>query len=216
MNLKKYGTLVLATVTITSFAIDANAQCSANSYTETGVGTLTPNCSAATVSVGPGTYTRFNVVNGATYTWETCSGASWDTRLILTNSSNTIITGNDDFCSLQSRIVWTSNFTGQARIHLYRYNCQRYGSAGSATLRYSVADASTAAWTGVINDRWSNRRNWQPPCLPTISDAVTIPNTTNKPRLINSESGNAKNITMSSSGGARLNLQNSSTLTVAD
>lgn len=192
-----------------------HAQCSANSYTEPGVGTLTPNCSWAGATVGPGTYTRFNVVNGATYTWETCGYASWDTRLILTNSSNSIITGNDDACGLQSRITWTSNFTGQARIHLYRYNCQRYGSAGSATIRYRVADSSTHTWTGVINDRWSNRRNWQPPCLPTLSDNVSIPNTTRKPRLINSETGNARTVTMSTSSGARLNLQNTSRLNVA-
>lgn len=193
---------------------NTSAQCTPNAYTEPGVGTLTPNCSWAGATAGPGTYTRFNVVNGGVYTWETCGYASWDTRLILTNSSNSIITGNDDACSLQSRITWTSNFTGQARIHLYRYNCRRYGTAGSATIRYRVTDSSSHTWTGVINDRWTNRRNWLPPCLPTSSDNVTIPNTSRKPRLINSENGYANTVTMSSSSGARLNLQNSSRLTV--
>lgn len=214
----------------------AISQCSLSSYATGSV--LTPNCSASSINVGSGAYVRFNVVNGATYEFYTC-GSNFDTQLSGYTSGGSFRFYNDDSntsstctnctvpqtcnayngsSNLHSYVRWTSNFTGQLRVMVNKYNCQGYtgsGSSQSAILRYRVIDSSTATWTGVINDRWSNRRNWQPPCLPTTSDNVSIPNTSRKPRLINSETGNAKTVTMSTSSGARLNLQNSSKLNVA-
>lgn len=227
---------IILVLLLSSSAHIAIGQCSLSSYAIGSV--LTPNCSEASISVGSGAYVRFNVVNGATYEFYTC-GSNFDTQLSGYTSGGSFRFYNDDSntsstctnctvaqtCSaynsssnLHSYARWTSNFTGQLRVMVNKYNCQGYtgsGSSQSAILRYRVIDASAATWTGVINDRWAERRNWQPPCLPTTSDAVTIPNTTNKPRLINSETGNAKTVTMSTSSGARLNLQNTSKLNVA-
>ena len=58
-----------------------------------------------------------NVVNGNTYTFQTCGGATWDTQITLFNNTGGANLGfNDDGCAPQSTVAWTANYTGQLRV----------------------------------------------------------------------------------------------------
>lgn len=79
-------------------------------------------CPASTIvpCIFGGEYVTLNVVTGNTYTFSTCGGL-WDTEITLYNGG--IIGYNDDFCLLQSQIVWTATFTGTINILVDQYPC---------------------------------------------------------------------------------------------
>ncbi|MBX7204126.1 MAG: T9SS type A sorting domain-containing protein [Bacteroidia bacterium] len=110
--------------------------------------TLTPTTTLKTATaIWGGNYTLFNVVQGNTYMWSYCStdggSASWDTRLNLykENSTHDYIDCNSDYCSLQSRITWTADFTGVVRVitNLYVSSSNPCGTnSTNATLAYKI------------------------------------------------------------------------------
>ncbi|MCC7501810.1 MAG: hypothetical protein IT229_04730, partial [Flavobacteriales bacterium] len=65
----------------------ASAQCT-NNNTLTG-SAVTPPCPGTTsvACVLGGEYALVNVVNGNTYTFQTCGGAAWDTQITLFNGA---------------------------------------------------------------------------------------------------------------------------------
>ncbi|RMG27775.1 MAG: hypothetical protein D6730_06475, partial [Bacteroidetes bacterium] len=123
------------------FAHSAYAQCTSGTAYENGrVYTPSPNVGLAFIDeVSGGQYIRIYVASGNEYTFSTCrtempggnAGSSpFDTQLtLLKESDNSVLAYNDDepSCNAQgtfdSRIVWTSNFTGIARLYVHQYNC---------------------------------------------------------------------------------------------
>jgi hypothetical protein len=89
---------------------------------------------------GANQYNLFNVTSGQTYEWSMCSGDGaltgglFDTDMSLYNHSNgSLICYNDDevtfSCGLNSKIVWTANFTGTVRVQVTEYSCQQLTGA---------------------------------------------------------------------------------------
>jgi len=75
------------------------------------------------------------VVSGSQYTISTCGGATWDTQLTIYNNTGGASLGySDDACGLQSRIIWTANFTGTLRIILNQYFCTTTTNLASITV----------------------------------------------------------------------------------
>ena len=71
---------------------------------------------------------------------------------------------------------------------------------------------NTKTWTGSSSQLWSDASNWAPNGVPTASNCVVIPNTTQ----ITGSGYNAfaKNVTIKSTGN--LELQSSNNLTITD
>lgn len=105
-----------------AFFASVYGQCAFNNSLNS---TVTPPCPGSTTvaCVNGGQYVAVNVTSGNTYTFSTC-GASFDTQITLYNSAGTTVLGyNDDFCSLQSTVVWTSTLTGVVNVLVDLYPC---------------------------------------------------------------------------------------------
>lgn len=115
---------------------------------EVSAGTLTPTSGYQTVSnVSNGQYFTINVNCGDQYNFTFCSNggsASWDTQISIVSTSNTQLAYNDDFCSLQSDVTWTSNFTGTVYVLITEYPCNFDGTYTGATLAYNVTAGTPA------------------------------------------------------------------------
>ena len=83
---------------------------------------MTPGSVGATVTnsqVWGGEYVTVNVQNGANYTFSMCTGNSYDTYMSIYQETPATLKGfNDNFCSTQSQITWTADFTGVLRVLL--------------------------------------------------------------------------------------------------
>jgi len=118
------------------------SQCSAGFCTSSAVQfgatqSTTSNTFVNSVScTGADQYNLFNVTAGQTYEWSMCSGDGaligglFDTDMSLYNHSNgALICYNDDevtnACGLNSKIIWTANFTGSVRVQVTEYSCQQ-------------------------------------------------------------------------------------------
>lgn len=90
---------------------------------------ITPTTTWSTIAADSwaGDFAVVNVTIGNVYEFSTCaangSNVTYDSELTLTNSTNTVLAYNDDFCALQSYISWTATFTGTVRIHLTVFSC---------------------------------------------------------------------------------------------
>ncbi len=93
-----------------------------------------------------GEYAKFYVTNGQTYSFSTCSehgaSASYDTELTLKNNNGTTLSFNDDFCGLQSKITWTSSFTGYIRVLVTEYHCSTNTSCTNLAYKKGSANFS--------------------------------------------------------------------------
>ena len=115
--------------------LPAAAQCT-NNNTLTGTA-VTPPCPGTTsvACVQGGQYALVNVVNGNTYTFQTCGGAAWDTQITLFNgASATSLAYNDDACAPQSSVSWTANYTGQVRVLLDAFPCLSNATCATLTI----------------------------------------------------------------------------------
>ena len=89
-------------------------------------------------TTGPGSsdcnWYSFDVDSGATYEFATCApgSATFDTVLDLFNSTCGFLSSNDGACGLQSRIQWTSGFTGSVRLKVRGFG----GAVGPYELAY--------------------------------------------------------------------------------
>ena len=73
-----------------------------------------PLCGTATGNGGARWYEITGATAGQTVTLTTCGQASYDTKISVwddKSDSNTCIAGNDDACSLQSTVTYTSDGT---------------------------------------------------------------------------------------------------------
>ena len=128
-------------------------QCSPCGTTD--YGPFTPTTSWQTHSAGVGLggpsaacrWYRFSVTAGRRYDFTLCTGGgaySGDTEMWLYNSSCTLITSNDDSCSLGSAITnWLAPSTGTVYLKLASHN----SNAASWTLAYRYSPQCTACGT---------------------------------------------------------------------
>ena len=120
----------------------------------------TPATCPGTASVGciyGGEYVLVNVVAGNTYTFSTC-GTLWDTQITLYNNTGGEALGyNDDFCGLQSTVMWTATFTGVLRVLVDQFNCASNLSCGGLTVTCAGAPIITdCVYTLTLNDSWGD------------------------------------------------------------
>ncbi|MCH2199681.1 MAG: T9SS type A sorting domain-containing protein [Flavobacteriales bacterium] len=77
-----------------------------------------------------GEYYTVDVVSGETYTFSTCGG-SWDTVITLYDEDGNYIDYNDDACSWQSELSWTSTLNGTIWVLIDEYGCDDYYGCGA-------------------------------------------------------------------------------------
>ena len=138
------------------FSFRVNSQC--NSSTGVNKATLVPTTAFQTVSsVNAGDYFVVNVSTCNSYTFSFCQGggsASFDTQITITDLTGTPIAGayNDDFCSLQSQLIWTPITAGNVRVYVTKFSCLNSGGSG-ATLAYATVSSftNTAEYTLIGN-----------------------------------------------------------------
>ncbi len=156
--------LLLITASI-SFPQYVSAQCGLTGFTEPGVpANINPPCATYnSVNVGPGTQTSFQVLNGASYTFSTCT-SGFDTEITGRNAANAQQFYNDDngpICSTtRASATWTAGYSGTLFAIVTAYvgssGCQLGGSSGgvSAILQFrqnnnlTFTSASTAMCPG--------------------------------------------------------------------
>ena len=113
------------------------------------------------------TFTATPTNGGAapTYVWKK-NGTVIDGEVSATYTSSTLADGDIITCEM------TSNAT-----------CATTALAISTGITMSVTAPSTYTWTGATSTDWATATNWTPNGVPTSSDNVIIPTTTNKPML---------------------------------
>jgi hypothetical protein len=127
--------------------ITINAQC--NSASGTNAGTITPTATFQTVSgVNGGNYYIVNANPCKTYTFSFCpavgnGSASFDTQITVTDLTGAPIAGayNDDYCGVQSCLVWQPSTSGNVRVYITQYSCQNTGTGG--IMAYAAVNAAT-------------------------------------------------------------------------
>lgn len=91
---------------------------------------VTPSATTQfTSSFAAGGYFTMNVVSGGSYTLSTCGLAGFDTQLTVHDLFGVSLAYNDDNCSTQSQLSFSSTFTGQVRVRMNQYNCTTSGNA---------------------------------------------------------------------------------------
>lgn len=138
--MKKFLLLTLTTLQLATF--NATSQCTTlGGFTSQG--TLTPTTAYQTVVTQGGRYFSVNVTACRDYEFTFCNDggtASFDTEITVLAPNGTSIAYNDDNCSLQSRIVFTSSFTGTIRVVITKFNC--VSEPTNATLAYRYTNHS--------------------------------------------------------------------------
>jgi gliding motility-associated-like protein len=131
----------LTSITVTLLSCAAVTSCPNTTASEPSVPQNTsPPCGTfGQFSVGSGTRTTFDIVNNATYEFETCN-SSFNTQLTGRNTANNaVVFYNDDngpLCATnRASVNWTSTFTGTLGVIVNQFNCSGY-TGNSATLRY--------------------------------------------------------------------------------
>jgi hypothetical protein len=121
-----------------------SAQCANDNVLWTTGPTVGPGGSYTIFGQWAGEYSTIGVVSGTTYTFSTCGGASYDTQITIYNNAGGGALGyNDDFCGLQSTLVWTATFTGTLRVLTDQYFCTSLAS--STTITITAAGGGGAA-----------------------------------------------------------------------
>lgn len=121
---------ILCVLCLISFSIKPFAQgCSSSTHfpTDTLLATndwqLLDSCSFA------GEFSTFQVTEGTTYVFSTSqqdgSNIVYDSQLTLWLQGDSVLAYNDDLSNneLQSRIIWTADFSGVVELHLSEYDC---------------------------------------------------------------------------------------------
>lgn len=135
------GNTTLTTMTVTRLSCAVFSSCPNTSATEPGVPQNTsPPCDTyGQFNVGSGTRTTFNVVNNATYEFETCL-SNFNTQLTgINTANNAVVFYNDDDGPLcagnRASVLWTSTFSGTLGVIVNQHNCSGY-TGNSMILRY--------------------------------------------------------------------------------
>jgi len=132
-------------------------------------------------------------------------GTAWDTKMGVFEgpcASLVCLDGNDDYCSLQSRVDWFAE-TGVD----YYILVHQYGATGGAfTLNIDCTSPATATWEGddsPFND-WFGADNWDVADVPGATTDVTIPVVTNYPTIDRAAVCNDLTIQSTASGDGSL------------
>ncbi|MCC2546566.1 DUF4394 domain-containing protein [Hymenobacter sp. BT175] len=145
------------------------------------------------------------IVNPAT-------GVDFDIYTDLTTPATPVNTG------FATATPTTSDFDFLYDVNLTNGSFFPIGQIGNGTNLSGLAAFLTPApvvvagltWTGATSTDWGTASNWSPMQVPTATDDVTIPNTTNDPVVSNAQQ--ARNVTLGS--GATLTTANGGMLTV--
>ncbi|MDI9309947.1 MAG: T9SS sorting signal type C domain-containing protein [Limnohabitans sp.] len=152
------------------------------------------NVGATTATVAPGR-------NGLDPNWEATNEA-W--RFVPSGNDTTSLTWYQG-AGTTGPIVGTTDVINVCPSTTTTYTAEvTYNlSCGLGTIKVSdqttVTVSSSKTWTGATNTDWNTASNWTPAGVPTITTAVIIPNTVNKP-IINSPNMAACNITVQNGG----------------
>lgn len=90
------------------------------------------------------------------YDFSFCSSeggvASFDTQISILDNSGAAVAGgyNDDYCSTQSRVIWTPTSAGTYRLRINRYSCLATTATATLAYKYTSTYTNTAEYT--VND----------------------------------------------------------------
>ena len=176
-----------------------------NSYpgTTTGASADSPGACNVLYYTYPGVWYHFAGI-GDMVSADLCTSTTWDSEISIysgTCASLTCVDGNDDYCSLQSRMDWFAESGVDYYILIHQY-----GSTGGAfTLTVNCVYPLTATWQGDDSSPsaidWFGADNWDVADIPGSTTNVVIPTgLTNYPTV--DRKGICNNISIAS--GARL------------
>ncbi len=135
--------LLLITTSV-SVPFLSNAQCNLTNFFEPGVpSNAAPPCGAfgTGYSVGPGTQTGFQVLNGGSYSFSTC-GSGFATGVSVVTASNVIKAsnnGNGPFCATnRASLTWIADVTSTVFVVVTTPSCGGWNTSGgtSAVLNF--------------------------------------------------------------------------------
>uniref|UniRef100_UPI00301D0410 FG-GAP-like repeat-containing protein n=1 Tax=Emticicia sp. 17c TaxID=3127704 RepID=UPI00301D0410 len=93
--------------------------------------------------------------------------------------------------------------------------CNSNFVAANVTLSSAAATATeTMTWTGTANNNWANGCNWTPNGIPTLTNQVVIPNTTNDPVVYSGTNAVAQRVVLRSD--ALLTTNTGASISVSD
>lgn len=126
-------------------------------------------------------------------------------------SLGTPVTGTD-----QTHVTSDLKYFGY--IWKHGTSCTETATFDNVSIPNSVTGTPTSGykvWNGSVNTDWHVAGNWGP-CedVPTISDDVRIPNTTNKPHIFPGMIGLCNTIKVETDNGAKLTIENTGKLQV--
>ena len=80
------------------------------------------------------------------------SNANFDTQITILDNSGTAVSGgySDDYCSVQSHVIWTPALAGTYRLHINNYNC--VATTVGATIAYRALASFTNTTEYTVND----------------------------------------------------------------
>ncbi|MEI6754167.1 MAG: hypothetical protein WCK78_13495, partial [Paludibacter sp.] len=155
-------------------------------------------------------------IRGTTYYNLGLSGGGTKTFPSSISINNNISLASGTAADLGSNLVHTANVLNLNGI---AQSSSTYGGTGSiaTTINTTYFAANTGIlstannWTGATNTDWGTTTNWSKGTVPTIYDAVFIPNVTNKPVI--GAAANCNNITINASSS--VSITGTNTLTIA-
>ena len=158
------------------------------------INTLYQGCSTPTATITPQTNTNFcqgnnvilNATTGANYTYEWYKNSS----LISGATTNS----------------YAATTAGNYTVKVIDGSCNATSSATTLTL------IDTVIWTGNVDNDWHKPCNWSPEVVPECCNSVKIPFTPISPVV--SGVGKAKNVTLYSTSGATLTVNNGANLQI--
>jgi hypothetical protein len=114
---------------------------------------------------------------GNTFSADLCTGTSWDSKITVfegTCANLICVDGNDDFCSLQSRVDWFAENGIDYYILVHQYGA----GGGAFTLTLDCTSPVTATWQGDDNtdyNDWFGANNWDIQDVPGSTTDVILP-----------------------------------------
>ncbi|RDB04277.1 hypothetical protein DVG78_18930 [Runella aurantiaca] len=171
--------------------------------------TFTTQPSSQVVCAGGSAAFTVAIANAVSYQWQINTGGGWIN-----------LSATSPYSNVTSATLNISNVDG---LNGYQYRCIATGPGGAsatsnaATLTIGAGGGSnptgTLTWTGGVDTDWNTACNWSPASVPTATNDVVIPATTNEP-IIGSGTSVAQNITITGSG-ASLTVNVGATLTIS-
>ncbi|MBB3842154.1 hypothetical protein FHS57_006185 [Runella defluvii] len=141
--------------------------------------TFTTQPASQIVCAGSSASFTVAIANATGYQWQLNTGGSWNN-----------VPATSPYTNGTTATLNISNATG---LNGYQYRCVATGSGGAtvtsnaATLTIGAGGGSnptgTLTWTGGVDTDWNTACNWSPNSVPTATNDVVIPNTTNKPTI---------------------------------